>query len=257
MLSKMRLSCLLLLPLLALCAGAGSPRAAENKAVEPAVPGHGVRIAAPAGAIGAPGIRPLPAIATPVSPQKATAPQAPQAASPEPLPPTQVAPFPPKGSAASLNGAASPAEGGAPRDFEAAASAGAARFDNAAAKAPQANIPTRAAKQAASLLEKTKDLPVTFLYSQDDGDKRLAKVTFETLLRPDAASAAANLIRSYLNGGNPGLGTKYVTPRIPYLRHANGVRVFFRRGGKGIEVLVISDKGNEDDAFRRLRALYP
>ena len=128
--------------------------------------------------------------------------------------------------------------------------------------APQAKIPPKAAKQAAMLVEKTKDLPVSFPYTRPDADKKLARITLETLERSDAASAAANLIRGYINvsgsaRGNPGLGVKRLTPRIAYLRHANGVRVFFRDSGKAIEVLVIADKGNEQSAISHLMQLKP
>ena len=255
-----RLSWVFSLPLLALWAGAPA-LAAKNKAVEPVVSAHAAKPLAPQNLPSSPKIAPLSAIPTPVSPQQAAVPEAPKAAAPEALPPTQVLPLSTKGSAVGSKEASSPAETAKPQDFEAQAQAGSRRFDNAATKAPapvpQPKIPPKAAKQAALLLQKTANLPVTFLFAQNGSDKRLNDVTYDTLMRPDAASPVANLIRIHLSHGNPGRGTKHVTGKIHYLRHDNGVRVFFRESGKGIEVLVIADKSNEGRAFKLLQTLYP
>jgi hypothetical protein len=89
------------------------------------------------------------------------------------------------------------------------------------------------------------------------GPSGVAKAAYD--LTDGESKAANNLVRQYLNGANPGSGTRHIAGDIFEMRNDsvnNVVRVYFRVKDGVIQILGYSTKDNQDRIIKMLVDYY-
>ncbi len=68
---------------------------------------------------------------------------------------------------------------------------------------------------------------------------------------------ANNLINQFLGGNkNPGIGSKYLSNGIYYLRGRNGARVFYKMVNDTMKILGIADKNTEQQVINLIKKFF-